>query len=52
MLLSNLAMVLTSLSHPECARGVRVNDPAFGIIWPLPFRIMSEKDPGYPDFER
>jgi len=22
--------------HPECTRGIRWNDPAIGIIWPLP----------------
>ncbi|MFH1618763.1 MAG: dTDP-4-dehydrorhamnose 3,5-epimerase [bacterium] len=36
--------------HPECARGVRWDDPAFGIKWPLSDRIMSEKDLNYPDF--
>lgn len=31
------------------ARGVRWNDPAFGIVWPLPDPILSPKDAGYPD---
>ncbi len=32
---------------PECARGVRWDDPAFGIVWPDDKRIISEKDMNY-----
>jgi dTDP-4-dehydrorhamnose 3,5-epimerase len=37
---------------PEAARGVRFDDPAFGIQWPeaLGELIISEKDRSYPDF--
>jgi len=35
---------------PAYARGVRWNDPAFGIQWPLAERIISERDQSYPDF--
>jgi dTDP-4-dehydrorhamnose 3,5-epimerase len=38
---------------PEAARGVRWDDPAFGIEWPEPpasGRVISERDAGYPDF--
>ena len=37
---------------PEAARGVRFDDPAFGIEWPVPHgeRIVSERDASYPDF--
>ena len=34
---------------PEAARGVRWNDPAFGIVLPEPVRLISERDAGYPD---
>jgi len=37
--------------HPECARGVRWNDPTFGIQWPLETRTISPGDQGYPDFQ-
>lgn len=33
------------------ARGVRWNDPAFGIIWPIETAVISERDASYPDFE-
>jgi dTDP-4-dehydrorhamnose 3,5-epimerase len=29
-------------------RGVRWDDPAFGIQWPLPVTVMSARDRGYP----
>jgi dTDP-4-dehydrorhamnose 3,5-epimerase len=34
----------------EHARGVRWNDPAFGIAWPEDERIIAERDRNYPDF--
>ncbi len=37
--------------HPECARGVRHDDPAFGIDWPLRAICISKKDSTWPDFE-
>ena len=41
------------MSHPyvaAAARGVRWNDPAFGIVWPARVEVISERDGGYPDF--
>ena len=35
---------------PGCVRGVRWDDPAFGIQWPPDERIISDKDRAYPDF--
>jgi len=35
---------------PEFARGVRWNDPAFGIQWPEDQPILSDRDKSYPDF--
>jgi len=37
--------------HPECARGVRFDDPVFGIRWPLEEPIVNPRDRAYPDFE-
>jgi dTDP-4-dehydrorhamnose 3,5-epimerase len=47
--------VLYQMGHryvPEAARGVRFDDPAFGIEWPEPHRArtVSERDHSYPDF--
>jgi dTDP-4-dehydrorhamnose 3,5-epimerase len=35
---------------PEYARGVRWDDPTFGIYWPADERIISERDRSFPDF--
>lgn len=35
---------------PESARGVRWDDPAFGIRWPAGERIISKRDRSYPDY--
>lgn len=32
-------------------RGIRWNDPAFGIIWPLPVAAISAKDEAHQDWE-
>jgi dTDP-4-dehydrorhamnose 3,5-epimerase len=37
---------------PEAARGVRWDDPAFGIEWPAPPSTISDRDGTYPDFVR
>ena len=41
------------MSHeyvPESARGVRWDDPAFGIEWPAAEdRLISERDQAWPD---
>jgi dTDP-4-dehydrorhamnose 3,5-epimerase len=35
---------------PACERGIRYDDPAFRIEWPLQPRVISEKDTRWPDF--
>ena len=35
---------------PELAHGIRYNDPAFAISWPLSVAEISEKDLHWPDF--
>ena len=36
----------------ELQSGLRWNDPAFGIAWPMPVSVMSGRDAAYPDFRR
>jgi dTDP-4-dehydrorhamnose 3,5-epimerase len=43
---------MTDFFAPDLNAGVRWNDPAFGIAWPLPAPIMSERDAGCADFDR
>jgi dTDP-4-dehydrorhamnose 3,5-epimerase len=35
---------------PGANVGVRWNDPAFGLGWPLPITDMSDRDRSFPDF--
>ena len=35
---------------PTAARGVRYDDPAFGVKWPLPVSMISAADRQWPDF--
>jgi dTDP-4-dehydrorhamnose 3,5-epimerase len=45
-------LYLMSTPHaPDLARGVRWDDPAFGIRWPEEVRVISERDRSYPDYE-
>lgn len=37
---------------PVAARGIRWNDPAFGIPWPLTNPIVSQRDAAFADFVR
>jgi len=36
--------------HPDYGRGIRWNDPAFGIEWPSDEQIISARDQEFPDF--
>ncbi|MCD1647059.1 dTDP-4-dehydrorhamnose 3,5-epimerase [Marinobacter adhaerens] len=36
--------------HPESATGVRHDDPAFGIEWPLPVAAISDNDKNWNNF--
>jgi len=37
--------------HPDAARGVRWDDPAFGIAWPARPAVISDRDAAYQDFD-
>ena len=36
---------------PDCARGVRWDDPSFRIDWPDSIEVISDRDRSYPDFK-
>ena len=42
---------MSEFYYPDHARGVRWNDPAFAITWPLEISEISERDLAFPDFE-
>lgn len=41
---------MSAFYEPGAGRGVRWNDPAFGIRWPIAEVIISERDRALPDF--
>lgn len=41
---------MSEFHHPECARGVRWDDPTFAIEWPAPVEVISERDARYADW--
>lgn len=44
---------LTSAMYaPGSARGVRFDDPRFGIQWPLPVSMISVADRSWPDYQK
>ena len=52
--LTAVSEVLYQMSSPyesAAARGVRWDDPAFGIEWPAEPRVVSERDRAFPDFQ-
>lgn len=43
--------LISAFHAPDAAAGVRHDDAAFGITWPLPVTVISEKDLLWPDFQ-
>jgi dTDP-4-dehydrorhamnose 3,5-epimerase len=41
---------MSEFYSPQHARGVRYNDPAFGIQWMLANPVIVDRDRNYPDF--
>jgi len=37
---------------PESGRGIRYDDPAFAISWPLPVSVISRQDTAWPAFSK
>lgn len=44
---SEVCYQMSEYYDPEAARGVRWDDPAFSIAWPLPVTVISPKDAFY-----
>ncbi len=49
---TEVAYQMSAPYSPEHGAGVRYDDPAFGIVWPEPVRVIAERDRTYPDVSR
>lgn len=47
---TQLLYQMSEFYAPGYGRGVRWNDPAFGISWPIADPSLNDRDAGYPDF--
>jgi dTDP-4-dehydrorhamnose 3,5-epimerase len=47
---SEVLYQISEFFAPEHTRGIRWNDPTFGIEWPISDPIILERDNSYPDF--
>ena len=45
-----IAYLISSFYEPSASDGVRHNDPAFAISWPLAVTALSEKDASWPEY--
>jgi dTDP-4-dehydrorhamnose 3,5-epimerase len=41
---------MSEFYNADSASGYRWNDPAFAISWPIPVRIISDRDANYPEY--
>lgn len=47
---TQVSYLMGEFYDPDLARGVRWDDPAFGVEWPGEPTVISDRDAGYPDF--
>ncbi|MCP3663357.1 MAG: dTDP-4-keto-6-deoxy-D-glucose epimerase [Gammaproteobacteria bacterium] len=48
---TEILYMMSDYYHPDLQDGVRYDDSAFDIRWPLPLSSISSRDLGYPDFD-
>lgn len=48
---TEVTYLVSEFYAPAAERGIRWNDPAFGIPWPAEPAVISEKDSNWPDFQ-
>jgi len=48
---TELHYLTSAVYAPDCARGIRFDDPAIGVRWPLPATSISDQDRTWPLLE-
>jgi dTDP-4-dehydrorhamnose 3,5-epimerase len=49
---TEMSYAVSQFYAPEAERGLRYDDPAFSITWPVDIQVVSDKDKGWPDHDR
>lgn len=47
---TEVTYLVTQFYTPGAEGGIRFDDPLFNIQWPVPVKVVSEKDKNHPDF--
>ncbi len=47
---TEISYLMGAAYQPSAARGVRWNDPAFGISWPAEPQVIADRDRDWPDY--
>jgi len=45
---TEVTYLVSQFYRREVEQGVRYDDPAFGVIWPIEVRVISQKDRSWP----
>ncbi|MEO1078567.1 MAG: dTDP-4-dehydrorhamnose 3,5-epimerase family protein [Pseudomonadota bacterium] len=48
---AQVSYVMSDFFAPELSDGIRYNDPAFGVSWPLTVTRIADRDARYKDFD-
>ena len=48
--MAEVAYQVGEMYTPNCERGIKYNDPALGLTWPMEPTVMSDKDKNWPAF--
>ncbi len=48
---TEISYLMGAAYQPTAARGVRWNDPAFGISWPAEPQVIADRDRDWPDYD-
>lgn len=47
---TDVLYLISTPQAPEAAAGVRFDDPAIGVEWPMPIAVISDRDRAWPDY--
>lgn len=47
---TEVGYLISAFYDPAASSGVRYDDPAFGVDWPLPVAAISDRDRAWPDW--